>query len=174
MARIVESSSCPTCGKKTQEGIVQKYEIPEIPVVEVKVVDELRKQMDELNTAIKNIKIPEVKIPEVNLPEGLSDMCSKFPELCSRVDKLEEQSGKTLDLISSHPKPVKDALEKLWLDCPECADLWKKWKDEIGKAAATEAIIKYKEEQERVKLETKKKEEVESKEETKKPFPWMR
>jgi len=174
MSRTVESSSCPTCGAKHSTGTVQRYEIPEIPVVEVKVVDELRKQIDELNTAVKNIQIPEVKIPEVNLPEGLSDMCSKFPELCSRVDRLEQQSTKTLDLISSHPKPVKDALEKIWLDCPECADLWKKWKNEIGETAATEAISKYKQEQDRIKLKAE--ERIKSEEETKKekPFPWMR
>ena len=157
MSRTVESSSCPTCGAKHSTGTVQRYEIPEIPVVEMKAVNELRKQIDDLDTAVKNIKFPEIKFPEVSLPEGFGDMCSKFPELCERVDKLEEQSSKTLDLISSHPKPT-EQLEKVWEDCVECKDLWLHWKNKIGEEAATKAVEEYKKKQEEEKAKVEPKE----------------
>ena len=109
--------------------------------------------------------MPEVNIPETKLPEGLSDMCSKFPELCGRVEKLEQQVNKSYDLLSSHPKPLKEPLEKVWSDCPECSSLWEKWKQEIGEQAANKKLEEYKKEQ-----ETK----TETKEKTKPEFPWMK
>jgi len=175
MSKVVQSKTCPTCGAPHPSGTVQQYQIPEVPVLDEKMAREFNESIQNLKNAVDNIKIPKVE-----LPEGLGDFCTRFPDLCDQVGSLEGRINHISEIMDSHPKPLKASLEPIWENCEECSGLWKKWKAEIGESAATEAVNKYKEEQEKSNLEAKQKakeEETkgEDKEKSERPeFPWMK
>ena len=165
MAKIIESKNCPTCGKPHESGTSQRFEVPELPVVETSKLGALEGKVDSLMTEIKNIKPPEIK-----LPENLGDVCTEFPALCEQVESLSTKIDKQTEFLSGHPKPVKEALEKVWSDCPECSELWSKWKSEIGSEAATKAVEEFrKKQQDELKVKEARVEEVKSES----SFPWI-
>ncbi len=62
------------------------------------------------------------------LETKVDDLCSKFPDLCNRVDALTEQTKPKEE--KGHFKPTPEAV-KQWESCPDCKPEWDKRKGEI-------------------------------------------
>jgi len=67
--------------------------------------------------------------------EELGQVCRLFPGLCQKVDRIQ-------GILESHPKPLKESLEPLWMECPECRELWLRWKEEIKAEALNDFSYK--------------------------------
>jgi len=90
-----------------------------------KVMEKLEEMTNRIDEIQGNLKDKQ----EVTMPsnEELDQVCAMFPGLCRKVDNIE-------NIVGSHPKPV-ESLERIWLECPECRDLWLAWKKRIGEGA---------------------------------------
>ena len=120
MSRVIESKTCPTCGH--DKGTVQKFEIPEVPVL----TPDLLKPLEEW---IKKLAKPAEHVS-----------CEQHPELCAFKPKLDEAQaavealrGESIDtaqklansqkevesLKQSHPVLTVDFLRSQE-NCPNC------------------------------------------------------
>ena len=118
MSRIVEQKNCPTCGLPHPSGTVQKFEIPEVPVADLKEVSFLREDMKALGEQISAIELPETNLQPI---EG-------------RFKQLDENLGRLAQELRGHPKPTADFISH-WEECKDCAPEWNKRKQEIQKEA---------------------------------------
>ncbi|PKL78937.1 MAG: hypothetical protein CVV27_02630 [Candidatus Melainabacteria bacterium HGW-Melainabacteria-1] len=117
MARIVESSTCPTCGQKHPSGTVQKFEIPEVPVVDATAVAALRGEIAALGASVRTAKPAELDLGR--LDRGFKN--------------IDESLGKLAQGLLGHPKP--GDIIKEWESCPECQSIWAAVQKDIANKA---------------------------------------
>lgn len=60
-------------------------------------------------------------VPTPPVTPGLNDLCVKFPELCSAVNRLTQTVNKLVDAQNAHPKPSAEFIQSAWMDCPDCS-----------------------------------------------------
>lgn len=80
------------------------------------------------------------------LETKVDDLCSKFPDLCNRVDALAGQITPTGEIPQGHYKPTAEAV-KQWESCPDCKPEWDKRKAEIEAEARKGYVPALKEEE---------------------------
>lgn len=106
---------------------------------------------EEMATALKDFgkqlesQWPKTPPPDLKpLETKVDDLCSKFPDLCKRVDALTEQIKPKEE--KGHYKPTPEAV-KQWELCPDCKPEWDKRKGEIEAEARKGYVAAPKEEE---------------------------
>ncbi len=114
MPRIVESKTCPTCGH--DKGTVQKFDIPEIPVLDTETL-----KLIQANSASKDdIKTILAKLEDVRVPAVLKSTCEEHPELCQHQAQIDTLTAELNERKQGHDVLTKEHLQAQYDSCPNC------------------------------------------------------
>ncbi|MDP3732530.1 MAG: hypothetical protein Q8R31_05895 [Candidatus Omnitrophota bacterium] len=126
MTKRIKQSDCPTCGRKSEGGAVQEWEVPEIAVFKDDGLNALSGKLDELT---KNLNLNPLleRIDKLNVnpkPTHLHptpELLQHFEDCPDCVKDWEVAKKKIVE--DNHPGPSAELVQH-FEDCPECSKVW--------------------------------------------------